>query len=114
MPIPLWILERFHDFGKLCPFCEEATPGADVRQEQRRRRLPTLLRRLLFSSRKMEEERAAALIQRNYRGYRERRQLSGLHLSASDRWKEALKECQLRRIEHSRDLHSREEISAEK
>jgi hypothetical protein len=41
----------------------------------------------------MEEEKAAALIQRNYRGYRERRQLKGLGLTASTRWREALNEC---------------------
>lgn len=35
-----------------------------------------------------EEEQAAQLIQRNYRGYRERRQLRGLGLDASDRWAE--------------------------
>ncbi|KAK8181882.1 uncharacterized protein BKA78DRAFT_326942 [Phyllosticta capitalensis] len=33
-----------------------------------------------------EEEVAAKLIQRNYRGYRERRQLEGLRLDASTRW----------------------------
>ncbi|KAK7522768.1 hypothetical protein IWX49DRAFT_491972, partial [Phyllosticta citricarpa] len=35
---------------------------------------------------KGQEEFAAKLIQRNYRGYRERRQLQGLRLDASTRW----------------------------
>ena len=35
-----------------------------------------------------EEEQAAQLIQRNYRGYRTRRQLQGMGLDASARWAE--------------------------
>lgn len=35
-----------------------------------------------------EEEEAARKIQRNYRGYRERRQLKGIGLDASARWAE--------------------------
>jgi hypothetical protein len=35
-----------------------------------------------------EKEEAAQLIQRNYRGYRERRQLNGIGLDASARWAE--------------------------
>jgi hypothetical protein len=35
-----------------------------------------------------EQEEAAQLIQRNYRGYRERRQLEGMGLDASSRWVE--------------------------
>jgi hypothetical protein len=34
------------------------------------------------------EEEAATMIQRNYRGYRERRQLKGIGLDASARWAE--------------------------
>jgi len=34
------------------------------------------------------EEKAATTIQRNYRGYRERRQLKGIGLDASARWAE--------------------------
>ncbi|KAJ4296263.1 hypothetical protein N0V90_006308 [Kalmusia sp. IMI 367209] len=36
-----------------------------------------------------EQEQAAQLIQKNYRGYRERRQLQGMGLDASSRWSEA-------------------------
>ena len=35
-----------------------------------------------------EEEQAAQMIQRNYRGYRERRQLAGMSLDSSARWVE--------------------------
>lgn len=35
-----------------------------------------------------EREKAAQLIQRNYRGYRARRQLQGIGLDASARWAE--------------------------
>jgi hypothetical protein len=35
-----------------------------------------------------DEEHAAQMIQRNYRGYRERRQLQGIGLDASARWAE--------------------------
>lgn len=35
-----------------------------------------------------QQEQAAQVIQRNYRGYRERRQLKGIGLSASTRWSE--------------------------
>ncbi|KAF2201779.1 hypothetical protein GQ43DRAFT_350841, partial [Delitschia confertaspora ATCC 74209] len=35
-----------------------------------------------------EQKEAAQLIQRNYRGYRTRRQLAGMGLDASTRWAE--------------------------
>jgi hypothetical protein len=35
-----------------------------------------------------EQKQAAQMIQRNYRGYRERRQLAGMGLDASARWAE--------------------------
>ncbi|RDI80284.1 hypothetical protein Vi05172_g9688 [Venturia inaequalis] len=43
-----------------------------------------------------ETAAAAAMIQRNYRGYRERRQLRGIGLSPSTRWQEAVRELQYR------------------
>jgi hypothetical protein len=43
-----------------------------------------------------ERTKAAALIQRNYRGYRERRQMQGMGLDPSRRWVEALKEARYR------------------
>lgn len=39
-----------------------------------------------------EQNQAAEMIQRNYRGYRERRQLQGMGLDASTRWTEAVRE----------------------
>ncbi|KAH3908981.1 hypothetical protein HBI56_125080 [Parastagonospora nodorum] len=42
------------------------------------------------------EEKAAATIQRNYRGYRERRQLKGIGLDASARWAEAVRDAKWR------------------
>jgi hypothetical protein len=35
-----------------------------------------------------QQKQAATMIQRNYRGYRERRQLQGMGLDASARWAE--------------------------
>ncbi|KAL5470074.1 hypothetical protein PMIN07_002072 [Paraphaeosphaeria minitans] len=43
-----------------------------------------------------EQEQAAQLIQKNYRGYRERRRLQGMGLDAGARWSEALKEAKWR------------------
>ncbi|KAF1840466.1 uncharacterized protein K460DRAFT_371658 [Cucurbitaria berberidis CBS 394.84] len=40
----------------------------------------------------VEQEQAAQMIQRNYRGYRERRQLQGMGLNASTRWAEAVRD----------------------
>ncbi|KAG9893853.1 hypothetical protein KCU94_g12594, partial [Aureobasidium melanogenum] len=39
-----------------------------------------------------EQKAAAEIIQRNYRGYRERREMRGLGLSASTRWFDAVQE----------------------
>ena len=51
----------------------------DVRQPEDAKRIP------LGSE---EQEQAAQLIQRNYRGYRQRRQLQGMGLDANSRWTE--------------------------
>lgn len=40
-----------------------------------------------------EQKQAAQMIQRNYRGYRERRQLQGMGLDASARWAEVRDVC---------------------
>jgi hypothetical protein len=45
-----------------------------------------------------ERERAAGLIQRNYRGHRERRMMAGLSLDPATRWKEAIKEARYREL----------------
>jgi hypothetical protein len=56
-----------------------------------------------------EKQKAATMIQRNYRGYRERRQIKGLGMSASMRWSEAISELRYR--ERTRPK-SREQILA--
>lgn len=73
-------------------YCRAEATGADAQQPPRVSHVPRSIKYILHR-RKMNEERAAALIQRHYRGYKERRQLAGLGLSASDRWREAIKEC---------------------
>jgi len=45
-----------------------------------------------------EREKAANMIQRNYRGHRERRMLNGLSLDPSTRWVEAIREAQYRNL----------------
>jgi hypothetical protein len=45
-----------------------------------------------------ERTKAAAMIQRNYRGYRERRQMQGMRLDPSSRWIEALREARYRKL----------------
>lgn len=49
--------------------------------------------------------KAASLIQRNYRGYRVRRQLSGLDLGTSTRWEHAISDARFREINRPRPLH---------
>lgn len=45
---------------------------------------------------------AAAIIQRNYRGYRVRREMKGLGLDASTRWMHAIREAQFRELNRPR------------
>lgn len=56
-----------------------------------------------------ERARAAGLIQRNYRGHRERRMLAGLSLDPSTRWVEAVKEAQYRNLTAPRARDSMDE-----
>lgn len=49
-----------------------------------------------------EESHAAQTIQRNYRGYRQRREIDGLGLDSSQRWDEALKEIRYRNLTRPR------------
>lgn len=53
-----------------------------------------------------ERERAANLIQRNYRGHRERRMLAGMSLDPSTRWTEAIKEARYRNLTQPRARES--------
>ncbi len=56
-----------------------------------------------------ERERAAELIQRNYRGHRERRMLAGMSLDPSTRWVEAIKEARYRNLTQPRARDSTDE-----
>ena len=57
-------------------------------QAIRTRRAQELQLKLSGSDHGREEAAAAAVIQRNYRGYRERRELRGWGVSGGDRWLE--------------------------
>ena len=52
------------------------------------------------------ETDAARVLQRTYRGHRERRQLAGLSLDPSTRWTEAIKEAQYRQLTRPRPRSS--------
>lgn len=69
-------------------------------KEARQRRLSTCDQPL------DEQEAAAEIIQRNYRGYRQRREMRGLGLSASTRWFDAVKEA---RFQNTTQPMSRDE-----
>ncbi|CZR55308.1 uncharacterized protein PAC_05195 [Phialocephala subalpina] len=53
-----------------------------------------------------ERERAAGIIQRNYRGHRERRIMNGMSLDPSTRWVEAVKEARYRDLTTPRARNS--------
>ncbi|KAL2063493.1 hypothetical protein VTL71DRAFT_5298 [Oculimacula yallundae] len=57
-----------------------------------------IMQRLSEEENSVEREKAANLIQRNYRGHRERRMLNGLSLDPSTRWIEAVREAQYRNL----------------
>ncbi|KAL6704773.1 hypothetical protein ACN47E_007694 [Coniothyrium glycines] len=54
-----------------------------------------------------EQEQAAQLIQRNYRGYRARRQINGMGLDASARWAEAVRDAKWRNATRPRSRSER-------
>ncbi|KAF4309684.1 hypothetical protein GTA08_BOTSDO02616 [Botryosphaeria dothidea] len=61
-----------------------------------------------------EEEAAAALIQRNYRGYKQRRELAGMGLDPSTRWVESTNEDQLSPEERERRRARKAEAKRER
>jgi hypothetical protein len=76
-----------------------------IAKVQEKKEAEILMKRLSVDSlRGHEEERsqAAAIIQRNYRGHRERRMLKGLSLDPTARWVEAVKEARYRHITEPR------------
>ncbi|EKD18203.1 IQ calmodulin-binding motif protein [Drepanopeziza brunnea f. sp. 'multigermtubi' MB_m1] len=60
-----------------------------------------------------ERERAANLIQRSYRGHRERRIMAGLSLDPTTRWLEAVKEAQYRNLTTPRAKREVQETTGE-
>jgi hypothetical protein len=60
-----------------------------------------------------ERTKAAALIQRNYRGYRERRQMWGMGVDPSSRWIEALREARYRSLTTPKARSSHEGLGNE-
>ena len=85
--------------------------AAQIKKEQDQIRKSLTLEHPELSE--MEEQKAAELIQRNYRGYRERRQMKGMGLDASTRWLEALKEARYRHLTTPRARRSQDVPSAE-
>jgi hypothetical protein len=76
---------------------------------QEQKELETLRKRWSREPVELLEEqraRAAQLIQRNYRGHRERRMLNGMSLDPSERWIEAIKEARYRHITQPRARES--------
>lgn len=57
-----------------------------------------------------ERAKAASMIQRNYRGYRERRQIRGMGLDPGSRWIEALREARYRSLTTPKARASLEEV----
>ncbi|KAK0123243.1 hypothetical protein ONS96_010242 [Cadophora gregata f. sp. sojae] len=66
--------------------------------EIQERKEEEIMQRLYGELNHEEREKAANVIQRNYRGHRERRMLNGLSLDPSTRWVEAIREAQYRNL----------------
>jgi hypothetical protein len=76
-----------------------------ISEVQERKESEVILRRLSEEHGDMSSEerrKAAAIIQRNYRGHRERRALAGMTLDPSTRWVEAIKEARYRHLTEPR------------
>lgn len=75
-----------------------------IRRAQEKKEEEIMKKLSVDNSHSSEERRreAAAIIQRNYRGHRERRMLNGLSLDPSARWVEAIKEARYRHVTEPR------------
>lgn len=76
---------------------------------QEKKELETIKKRLNEDHGELSSEervKAAELIQRNYRGHRERRILAGMSLDPSTRWVEAIKEARYRNLTQPRARES--------
>jgi hypothetical protein len=92
-----------------------ATPTPDevrkIGEAQERKEVEVIKKRLSMQAdngglNDEERQKAAELIQRNYRGHRERRMLNGLSLDPSTRWVEAVKEARYRLMTEPRSRES--------
>lgn len=87
--------------------CKEELERISTLQEHKEEE--AIMKRLSEDHAGLSEEeriRAAALIQRNYRGHRERRMLAGMSLDPSTRWVEAIKEARYRHMTQPRARES--------
>jgi len=94
----------------LVPPCREESERINKVQEEKEEEV--IMRRLSTENGDMTEEqrhKAAAVIQRNYRGHRDRRMLEGMSLDPSTRWVEAVKEARYRHLTEPRARASMEE-----
>lgn len=91
------------------------TPSREVVQRiaavQEKKEVENIKRRLSMQAsgdemNESERLKAAELIQRNYRGHRERRMLNGMSLDPSTRWVEAVKEARYRQLTEPRARQS--------
>jgi hypothetical protein len=74
---------------------------ACIRSVQEAKEEEIIKKRFLIDESNMSDEerqKAAGTIQRNYRGYRARRQLNGMSLDPSSRWADAIREARYRNL----------------
>ena len=74
------------------------TPSIAETQETKEREINAKYKDDATHTHNQRETDAARVLQRTYRGHRERRQLAGLSLDPSTRWTEAIKEAQYREL----------------
>jgi hypothetical protein len=88
---------------KLVPPSQELVKKITIAQEHNEEEF--FKKKLSADNLQLSQERrraAASMIQRNYRGHRERRMLKGMSLDPSARWLEAIKEARYRQITEPR------------
>lgn len=82
------------------------TPSIAETQEKKEQEIDGKYEHRESHTHNQRETDAARVLQRTYRGHRERRQLAGLSLNPSTRWTEAIKEAQYREITRPRPRSS--------
>ena len=83
-----------------------STPSIAKTQEKKEHNINAKYNEGLAHTHDQRETDAARVLQRTYRGHRERRQLAGLSLDPSTRWTEAIKEAQYRELTKPRPRSS--------